>query len=180
MLEFVIFRFILFFIIVSHFSHFYHQLVWIAFWFKKLHFYRDRLTELYQNTYEGNDALPLWLTEAKTTLIVKNKQTENAKNYRPIACLILTYKIYTSCLSIFLTDHSDLNNIITLEQAAWGCKEGVWGCVEQLLLNKAVMLEVKKKRRDIFTVWLDYKKVLIQFLKNGYCMHYNLQKYQYS
>ena len=27
----------------------------IAFWFKKLHFYRDRLTELYQNTYEGND-----------------------------------------------------------------------------------------------------------------------------
>ena len=24
-------------------------------WFKKLHFYRDRLTEVYQNTYEGND-----------------------------------------------------------------------------------------------------------------------------
>ena len=27
----------------------------IYLWFKKLHFYRDRLTELYQNTYEGND-----------------------------------------------------------------------------------------------------------------------------
>ena len=25
-------------------------------------------------------------------------------------------------------------------------------------LNKAVILEVKKKRQDIFTVWLDYKK----------------------
>ena len=76
----------------------------IAFWFKKPHFYRDRLTKLYQNTYEGNNILPLWLNEAKTTLIAKNKQTENAKKCRPIACLNLTYKIYTSCLNIFLTD----------------------------------------------------------------------------
>ena len=45
----------------------------IAFWFKKLHFYRVRLTKLYQNTYEGNDILPLWLTEVKTTLITKKR-----------------------------------------------------------------------------------------------------------
>ena len=63
----------------------------IAFWFKKLHFYRDRLTELYQNTYDGKDTLPTWLTEAKTTLITKNKHTNNAKKYRSIACLYLTY-----------------------------------------------------------------------------------------
>ena len=44
----------------------------IAFWFKKLDFYRDRLTELYQNTYEGNDILPLWLTEAKNNSYHKN------------------------------------------------------------------------------------------------------------
>ena len=45
----------------------------IAFWFENLHFYRERLTELYQNTYESNNILPLWLTEAKTTLIAKNR-----------------------------------------------------------------------------------------------------------
>ena len=128
----------------------------IAFWFKKLHFYRDGPTELYQNTYEGNNILPLWLTETKRTLTAKNEQTENAKNYRPIACLNLTYKIHTSCLNIFLTDHCDQNNIITSEQVAG--KEGVWGCVKQLLLNKAVLSEVKKKRQNIFNVWLDYKK----------------------
>ena len=127
----------------------------LAFWFKKLHFYKDRLTELYQNTYEGNNILPLWLAEAKTALIAKNEQTENAKNYRPIACLNLTYKIYTSCLNIFLTDHCNQNNVITSEQAAG--KKGVWDCVEQLLLNKVVLSEVKKKRQNIFTVWLDYK-----------------------
>ena len=65
--------------------------------------------------------------------------------------------MYTSCLNIFLTHHCDQNNIITSEQAA--VKKRVWGCVEQLLLSKAVMSEVKKKRRNIFTAWLDYKKV---------------------
>ena len=77
----------------------------IAFWFKKLHFYRYRLTELYQNTYDGEGTLPTWLTEAKAILIAKNEHTNNTKNYKPIACLNLTYIIYTNCLNIFLTDH---------------------------------------------------------------------------
>ena len=59
-------------------------------------------------------------------------------------------------MNIFLTDHCGQNNIITSEQVAG--KKGVWGCVEQLLLNKTVLSDVKKKRRNIFTVWLDYKK----------------------
>ena len=67
----------------------------------------------------------------------------------------MIYKIYTSCLNIFLTDHCDQNNI-TSEQTTG--KKGIWGCVEQLLLNKAVMSEVKKKRQNIFNIWPDYKK----------------------
>ena len=34
----------------------------IAFWFKKLYFYRDILTQLYQNTYDGKETLSRWLT----------------------------------------------------------------------------------------------------------------------
>ena len=74
---------------------------------------------------------------------------------KQIACLHLTYKIYTSCLNIFL-NQCNQNNIITQEQAAG--KKRLWGCTEQLLVNKAVMSEVKKKRRNLFTIWLDYKK----------------------
>ena len=83
----------------------------------------------------------------------------------------LTYKIYTSCLNKFLTDHCHQNNIITSEQAAG--KKGVWGCVEKLLLNKAVMSKFKKKRRNIFTVWLDYKKSFDSV--PGKCLLYALQ-----
>ena len=74
-------------------------------------------------------------------------------------------------MNIFLTDHCHQNNIITSEQAAG--KKGVWGCVEQLLLNKAVMSKFEKKRRNIFTVWLDYKKAFDSVLHK--CLLYALQ-----
>ena len=90
----------------------------LASWFQKLHFYRDRLTELYQNTYDGKETLPIKLTETKATLIAKSEHTKNAESYRTIACLKSTYKICTSCLNIFFTDHCSQNNIITPEQAA--------------------------------------------------------------
>ena len=82
--------------------------------------------------------------------------TSIAKNYRPIACLNIMYKLYTSCLNNFLCDHCESNNIITPEQA--GGKKGVWGTTEQLLLNKTILKEVKSKKRNLYTVWLDYRK----------------------
>ena len=127
-----------------------------SFWYKELYFYRDKLTELYQSTYSGEEHLPPWLLQARTKLFAKNEITDVAKSYRPIACLNLMYKIYTSFLNTFLSDHCYKNQIISPEQAAG--KKGVWGCTEQLLINKAIMTEVRKKRRNLFTIWLDYKK----------------------
>ena len=60
---------------------------------------------------------PDWLSLAKTTLTPKNQNTCIAKNYRPIACLNIMYKLYTSRLNIFLQEHCIRNNTITLEQA---------------------------------------------------------------
>ena len=66
------------------------------------------------------------------------------------------YKIYTSCLNIFLQEHCIRNNTITPEQAVG--KPQVWGCIEQLLLNKSILNEVKQKKRNLITIWLDYQK----------------------
>ena len=127
-----------------------------SFWYKRLSFYREKLTEIYQHTYRGNLVLPSWLTLARTSLLPKNTETELAKNYRPIACLNFMYKIYTSCLNSFLYDRCHCHKIITTEQAAG--KKGVWGCTEQLLINKSIMSEVRNKKRNLTTIWLDYKK----------------------
>ena len=66
------------------------------------------------------------------------------------------HKIYTSCLNSFLYDHCHRHKIITSEQAAG--KKGVWGCTEQLLINKSIMSDVRNKKRNLITIWLDYKK----------------------
>ena len=43
--------------------------------------------KLLQETYKGMLNLPNWLKLAQTTFLPKSQDTENAKNYRPIACL---------------------------------------------------------------------------------------------
>ena len=54
------------------------------------------------------------------------------------------------------------NNIITPEQA--GGKQEVWRTTEQLLINKAIVSDAKQRRRNVITVWLDYKKAFDSIL----------------
>ena len=119
-------------------------------------FYKADLVYIFQNTLKGHKELPSWLTRARTQLLPKNENTHIAKNYRPIACQNLMFKLYTSCINTFVQQHCEMNNIVTTEQA--GGKRGVWGCLEQLLINKTVLTEVKQNRRNLVTVWLDYQK----------------------
>lgn len=90
-----------------------------------------------------------WLPQTRTKLLAKNEVTDIAKNYRPITCLNPMYKIYTS-------DYCYKSQTISPEQAAG--RKGVWGCSEQLLINKTIMTEVRKKRGNLFIIWLDDKK----------------------
>ena len=98
--------------------------------------------------------LPNWLTLAQTTLLPKSQDMKNANNYGPIACLNIVNKLYTSCLNISLQNRCEVNEIITSEQA--GGKRGVWGCTEQLPIDKSILSEIRKKR-NLPTVWLDYR-----------------------
>ena len=78
------------------------------------------------------------------------------KNYRPIACENIMMKVYTGCLALLIEEHCIENEIIFPEQAC--AKKGMWGRADQLLINKTVCEEVKQHRRNLCTVWLDYKK----------------------
>ena len=65
-------------------------------------------------------------------------------------------KVYTGCIGLLIEEHCIANDIIAPEQA--GTKKEMWGCMDQLLINKVVLEEVKKYCRNLFTVWLDYRK----------------------
>ena len=51
---------------------------------------------LFQKILSGEYDFPAEIVLAKTVLIPKHVNTKIAKNYRPIACLNLMYKLYTS------------------------------------------------------------------------------------
>ena len=55
-----------------------------------------------------------------------------------------------------MQEHCISNNTITPKQACG--KPKVWGCIEKLLLNKSILNEVKQRKRNLITIWLDYQK----------------------
>ena len=127
-----------------------------AYWLKQLTSLHPTLLVLLQQIYSGELQIPNWLATSRTVLIAKNRDTHLANNFRPIACQNSTYKVYTSILNSYLDDHCTTNSIITTEQA--GGKKGSWGCVDQLLINKMILDEVRKYRRSLFCIWYDYRK----------------------
>ena len=123
---------------------------------KSFMFYKADLAYIFQDTLKGHKELLSWLTRACTQLLLKNENTHIAKNYHPIACQNLMFKLCNSCINTFVQQHCKINNIITAEQVEG--KRGVWGYLEQLLINKTVLNEVKKNLQNLVTVWLDHQK----------------------
>ena len=128
----------------------------IAYWLKNFTALHYHLLPLLQKAVLNEIEIPDWLVTSMTTLLPKTTETKQAKNYRPIACLNITYKLFTAILNTFLEDHCTSNDIITIEQADG--KKGSWGCIDQLLVNKMVMDEVRKHRRNLFVMYFDYRK----------------------
>ena len=71
-------------------------------------FYKTNLVYIFQNTLKGHTELPSWLTKACTQLLLKNENTHTPKNFRPIACQNLMFKLYTTCISTFVQQHSEI------------------------------------------------------------------------
>ena len=128
----------------------------VGYWIKNCHSTRKKTFELFKEVSKGEKDLPEWLVKARTTLAAKNEETRNPKNYRPIACENIMMKTYTGTLALLLDEHLNENNIIAPEQA--GAKKGMWGCTDQLLINRVVTNEVTKGRRNVNMIWLDHKK----------------------
>lgn len=89
-------------------------------------------------------------------MIPKDSDHNNPANYRPITCLQTIYKILTSCISELIYDHLAQNNIMAEEQK--GCRKHSQGCKEQLIIDTVVMKLAIKNKRDINTMYIDYRK----------------------
>ena len=99
---------------------------------------------------------PQWLTTGRTTLVAKKKETQDPSNYRPITYLPFIYKIHTSVITSQMNHHIEANNIIPPEQK--GSYSNTFGTIDQLLINKMIQDDAKKREKNLSTAWIDYKK----------------------
>ena len=99
---------------------------------------------------------PEWLVEGTTNLLPKKEETWIPKNYRPIACLPTTFKILTSVITDTFYNHLEKESIMTPEQR--GGKKNCYGCNDQLMFNNVILENCKKKKKNLSTAWIDYKK----------------------
>ena len=51
-----------------------------------------------------------------------------------------------------------LEENLILSQEQKGCKRNSYGCKDQLLINKMILENCRKKNRNLSTAWIDYKK----------------------
>ena len=94
--------------------------------------------------------------QRKTTLVHKKGPANIAKNYRPITCLPTYYKLLTMIFTDQVYEHVIKYDILPLEQK--GVRRKARGCKDQLLLDKVIMENAKKRSRNLSMMWIDYKK----------------------
>ena len=86
----------------------------------------------------------------------KKEPTRNPSNYRPITCLPIMYKILSSIVTFRMSHHINANKVIWNEQK--GNASNTYGTIDQLIINKMVIDDVKLKQWNKSTARIDYKK----------------------
>ena len=127
-----------------------------AFWWKNFTFSHDQLTEYYAKFLENPESCPDWFTKGRTTLIPKSREYRNSKNYRPITCLPIVYKIFSKLIGKELMQHIKKYEIIPEEQK--GAAENTLGCLDQLLIDSMITEDEKQLKKNLSTAWIDYAK----------------------
>ena len=98
-----------------------------------------------------------WMTTGKTTLLMKSKEKGAVpSNYRPITCLSTTFKLMTAIIAEAIQDHLERNGLIPEEQK--GNRRKSRGTKDQLLIDKMILRNAKRRKTNLHVAWIDYKK----------------------
>ncbi len=127
-----------------------------GFWFKKFTSIHESLATAL-NSCVKKGIVPGWMTKGRTVLIQKDPAKGTvASNYRPIACLPLMWKLLTGIFAGKIYEHLETNGLLPEEQK--GCRKKSRGTKDQLLIDKAVLKEAKRCKRNLSMAWVDYRK----------------------
>ena len=129
-----------------------------TFWLNILTSTPKVLTHTLSQTIKNPEEIPEWLPKGITYLLSQVSETNNPKNYGPIACLSTTYKLLNSIITERTYSFLELKELLPCKQE--GCQKGSYGCKDQLPINRMIMENFHKKKRSLSTAWIHYCKAL--------------------
>ena len=92
-----------------------------------------------------------------TVLCHKDPRKGNAvENYRPTTYLPLMWKLLTGVIAEEMHDYLEQENLLPEEQK--GCRRGSRRTKDQLLIDKTVLKDCKKRHTNLYMAWIDHKK----------------------
>ena len=98
-----------------------------------------------------------WLSTGKTILLMKNKKAGAIpSNYRPITCLCTTFKLMTAIIADAIQKYLYKYNLIPEEQK--GNRRNSRGTKDQLLIDKMILRNSRRRKTNLHVAWIDYKK----------------------
>ena len=128
-----------------------------GYWLKNLPSLHDRIVRQMNDMINNNKDIADWLTKGRTVLCQKDPQKGDAvNNFRPISCLPLIWKLMTGIISDVMYEFLAESDYLPLEQK--GCKSKIRGAKDQLLIDKPILRDSKRKHRNLAMAWVDYRK----------------------
>ena len=88
-----------------------------------------------------------WWLSGRTVLLPKTKNISDEKNYHPITCLNPSYKILMGLVAKYMREYSAVDEI--WDEGQMRAVEGVLGTVDQLIIDRYIMEEVKQHHRNL-------------------------------
>ena len=126
------------------------------YWWKKLEPAQKALTRAIIKIKEDNTNIPTWWPTGRTVLLPKTRSLADEKNYRPLTYLNTSYKIMTEVVAKYMRKHTMENEI--WDEVQLGAVEGILRTVDQLIIDRCIMEEVKQFPRNLIIAFYDYKK----------------------
>ena len=83
-------------------------------------------------------------------------QRGEVTNFRPITCLLIMWKLLTGVLADKMYEHLEEKQLLPEEQK--GCRRKSKGTKDQLLIDKLIIRNCKRRKTGLAMAWVDYRK----------------------
>ena len=128
-----------------------------GYWIKSLSILYKRIAYQLNKILKGADTLPAWMTHGRTVLCQKDpSKGSEIGNYRPTACLLTMWKLFTGMIAKEIIPYLERSSLLPEEEKK--CRRKCRGTKDQLLINKTILRDFKKRRINLAMAWIDYKK----------------------